>query len=72
MCCDLAGGLYEGFDGIELRGMLVGGAVEGGWVGGYPRVCEAVGVSVGGVWELMGSTNAWRARRGHEEFVVEV
>lgn len=73
LCCDMAGGLYEGFDEIELRGMLIWGEPwrVDGWevTEGFAR---RWGFLLEGCRELMRSTNAWRAKRGEEELVVGV
>ncbi|PVH95748.1 hypothetical protein DM02DRAFT_570697 [Periconia macrospinosa] len=71
LCADTCGGLYDGFDHCEAKGMLV-------W--GEPWRVESWEISEGfarkwgwlleGCEEMIEATNAWRARRGEEGFVL--
>ncbi|KAB5523848.1 hypothetical protein GE09DRAFT_1257562 [Coniochaeta sp. 2T2.1] len=73
LCLDLCGGLYEGFDEIAIRGILV-------W--GEPWLCDGWEVTEGfvrkwgfmlrGCHELVEATNRYRAARGEERLVIEV
>lgn len=73
LCCDLVGGLYEGFNEVEQRGIMVWGEPwrEDGW-----EVSEGFvkkwGFMLRGCGELVEATNRWRARRGEAALVVEV
>lgn len=73
MCDDICGGLYDGFDDVESRGLLV-------W--GDPWLVSSWEISPGfakkwafllkGCGEMVHATNAWRESRGEEPLVVEV
>jgi hypothetical protein len=73
LCADLCDGLYDGFDEVELRGMLV-------W--SDPWRCDGWEVTEGfarkwgfvlkGCDGLMEATNRYRAARGEDRMVVEV
>jgi hypothetical protein len=70
-CCDMLGGLFEGFDDIELRGIMV-------W--GDPWLEESYEVTEGfarkwrwlleGCEQLMRSTENWRRKRGLASLVT--
>ncbi|KAL5373001.1 hypothetical protein DPSP01_013066 [Paraphaeosphaeria sporulosa] len=73
MCDDICGGLYDGFDHVESRGLLV-------W--GDPWLVRSWEISPGfakkwafllaGCGEMVSATNTWRESRGEEPLVVEV
>lgn len=69
-CYDLGLGLYEGFDDIERRGLLVWGQA---WRGHGWEVSEGFfrkwGFLLGGCSELIESTNCWRELRGDNRLV---
>ncbi|KAI1358127.1 hypothetical protein F5Y08DRAFT_126335 [Xylaria arbuscula] len=71
-CVDIMGGLFEGFNDIELNGMLVWGEPwsETGW-----EVTEGFakkwGFLLKGCDVLIDSTNRYRAARGENKLVVE-
>jgi hypothetical protein len=73
LCLDLCGGLYEGFDEIEMRGMLVwadpwrsdGWEVTEGFV-------KKWGFMLRGCGSLIDATNRYRTSRGEDRLVVEV
>lgn len=73
LCCDICGGLYEGFDDVQLRGILVwsdpwspdGWEVTEGFAKKWTfllRGCQA----------LMDSTNRYRVSRHEERLIIEV
>jgi hypothetical protein len=73
LCVDLCGGLYDGFDEIELRGILVWGDP---WRSDAWEVTEGFvrkwGFVLRGCDGLMEATNKYRAARGEERLVLEV
>lgn len=73
LCLDLCGGLYEGFDEIEIRGILVWGDPwrADGWevTEGFVRKW---GFILKGCGSLIDATNRWRMARGEERLVFEV
>jgi uncharacterized protein DUF3425 len=73
LCQDLCGGLYDGFDEIDLRGILVWGDSwrPDGWevTEGFLRKW---GFVLRGCDEIMDATNKFRAARGEEPLVVEM
>lgn len=73
LCCDLSGGLYEGFDDVEKRGMIIWGEPwrEDGWEV-TERFAEKWGFLLDGCHELVESTNRWRAQRGEDPLIIEV
>lgn len=72
-CCDLSGGLYEGFDDIERRGMI---AWSDPWSPDGWEVTEGFarkwGFLLKGCTQLALATNRWRAARGEEPLVFEI
>ncbi|CAK7200945.1 hypothetical protein SEUCBS139899_003645 [Sporothrix eucalyptigena] len=72
LCCDLLGGLYEGFNDVERRGMIVWSDPwrPEGWevTAGFARKW---GFLLRGCGELLAATDRWRAERGEEPLVVE-
>jgi len=72
-CCDMLGGLYEGFNDIERRGMIVwsdpwspdGWEVTEGFARKWSFLLE-------GCTQLMSSTNKWRAQRGEEPLIFKI
>ncbi|TVY44369.1 hypothetical protein LSUB1_G000697 [Lachnellula subtilissima] len=73
LCCDLIGGLYEGFDDIQLRGILVWSDpwLSDGWevTEGFAKKWSFL---LKGCSELIESTNRYRASRYEERLIVEV
>jgi Domain of unknown function (DUF3425) len=73
LCTDLVGGLYEGFNDCENKGMLVWSDPwhSSGW-----EVTEGFlakwGFLVKGSPDVLRSTNEWRAVRGEEPLVWEL
>jgi hypothetical protein len=73
LCCDLVGGLYEGFNDVEGRGIMVWGEPwsQDGW-----EVSEGFvrkwGFLLKGCRELIEATNRWRESRGEERLVVDI
>ncbi|CAK7235474.1 hypothetical protein SCUCBS95973_009282 [Sporothrix curviconia] len=67
LCCDALGGLYEGFDDVEHRGMIV-------WSDPWKPDSWEVSPGFARKWsflllgcdELLAATDMWRARRGEE------
>ncbi|CAK7209619.1 hypothetical protein SBRCBS47491_000504 [Sporothrix bragantina] len=67
LCCDALGGLYEGYDDVERRGMIV-------WSDPWrpdswevtPGFARKWAFLLHGCDELMAATDMWRARRGEE------
>ena len=65
LCDDLVGGLYDGFDDVQLRGMMIWGApwAEDGW-----EISEGFirkwGFLLTGCETLLRATNRWRELRG--------
>jgi len=72
-CCDLVGGLYEGFDDVEMRGILVWSDpwCAEGWevTEGFARKW---GFLLKGCDALLEATNKHRASRYEEKLVVEI
>jgi len=73
LCCDLLGGLYEGFDDVALTGVIVWSQPwhVGGWEvsEGFARKW---GFLLKGCAELIESTNRWRDMRGEDRLVLEI
>lgn len=73
LCLDLCGGLYEGFDEVDTRGILVWADP---WRSDAWEVTEGFakkwGVLLRGCGGLIEATNRYRAARGEERLVVEV
>lgn len=73
LCCDMLGGLYEGFNDVERRGMIAWSDPwsPDGWEvsEGFARKWKYL---LKGCSQLMLSTNRWRARRGEEPLTFEV
>ncbi|TVY14621.1 hypothetical protein LARI1_G006164 [Lachnellula arida] len=73
LCCDLVGGLYEGFDDVQLRGILVWSDpwCSDGWevTEGFAKKWSFL---LKGCSELMESTNRYRASRYEDRLIVEV
>ncbi|KAI0884935.1 uncharacterized protein GGS22DRAFT_148313 [Annulohypoxylon maeteangense] len=73
LCMDIVGGLYEGFDEVATRGIIVWGEPwsETGW-----EVSEGFATKwsflLKGCHTLVESTNRWREARGEERLVVDV
>ena len=67
-CVDTMGGLFEGFNDIELNGMLVWGEPwsETGW-----EVTEGFAKKWGFLLKGCDATNKYRAARGEDRLVVE-
>ncbi len=65
LCDDLVGGLYDGYDDVELRGMMIWGEpwAEDGWEisEGFMRKW---GFLLTGCDSLLKATNRWRELRG--------
>ncbi|KAI1110662.1 hypothetical protein F5Y14DRAFT_346827 [Nemania sp. NC0429] len=72
-CVDVVGGLFEGFDNIEMKGLLVWGEPwsETGW-----EVTQGFATKWGfllkGCDALIEATNKYRAARGEDRLVVEI
>ncbi|KJR89128.1 uncharacterized protein SPSK_06358 [Sporothrix schenckii 1099-18] len=72
LCCDLLGGLYEGFDDVERRGIIVWSdpwlpdswEVTPGFAKKWPFLLT-------GCDELMAATDRWRAGRGEEPLAID-
>jgi hypothetical protein len=73
LCDDICGGLHDGFDEVESRGLLVWGnpwetaswEVSAGFLrkwGGLLKGCR----------EMLRATNKWRESRGEEPLVLEI
>ena len=73
LCCDVVGGLYEGFNDVEARGIMVWGEPwsPDGWEASEGFVKKWGFLLKGGV-ELIESTNRWRERRGEERLIIEI
>ena len=73
LCEDVLGGLYEGYDDCESRGVLVWGDpwVEEAWevTEGF---IEKWGSLLKGCVVLMESTNRRREARGEDRLVIEI
>ncbi|KAI1420880.1 hypothetical protein F5Y12DRAFT_719099 [Xylaria sp. FL1777] len=72
LCEDVMGGLFEGFNDIELNGLLVWGEPwsEMGWEV-TPGFAKKWGFLLKGCDALIDATNKYRAARGEDELVVE-
>lgn len=72
-CADLMGGLYEGFNDIEVNGVLVWGDPwsETGWeiTEGFAKKW---GFLLQGCDTVIESTNRYRAARGDDKLVIEI
>ncbi|KAI1471274.1 uncharacterized protein F4812DRAFT_172071 [Daldinia caldariorum] len=73
LCVDIAGGLYEGFDEVEARGLIVWGKPwsETGWevTEGFLKKWSFL---LKGCHTLIESTNRWREFRGEEKLTIDV
>jgi hypothetical protein len=73
LCCDLIGGLYEGFDEVDRRGLIAWSDPwsPDGWeiTEGFAKKWKFL---LTGCAELLASTNRWRARRGEDPLLVEI
>ena len=73
LCCDLVGGLFEGFNEIEMRGIIVWNDPwrPEGWEmsDGFARKW---GFLLKGCHRMVESTNRWRDQRGDDRLVIEV
>jgi len=73
LCCDLVGGLFEGFNDLELKGVLVWSDPwdPSGW-----EVTEGFakkwGFLLKGCEALVESTNKWRVMRNEDRLIVEI
>ncbi|KAI1375967.1 hypothetical protein F4677DRAFT_445683 [Hypoxylon crocopeplum] len=73
LCVDMVGGLYEGFDEVQTRGLIVWGEPwsETGW-----EVSKGFATKwsflLKGCDALVESTNRWRESRGEERLVIDV
>jgi len=73
LCSDLVGGLFEGFNDLEMRGVLVwadpwhpsGWEVTEGFV-------KKWGFLLKGCRELVEATNKWRELRNEDKLIIEV
>ncbi|KAF2967391.1 hypothetical protein GQX73_g6180 [Xylaria multiplex] len=72
-CLDVMGGLFEGYNDIELNGLLVWGEpwTETGWEV-TPGFAKKWGFLLKGCDALINATNKYRAARGEERLVIEV
>ncbi|KAJ4299745.1 hypothetical protein N0V90_004991 [Kalmusia sp. IMI 367209] len=73
LCDDVCGGLYEGFDECETRGLLVWGdpwLVESWEIS--PGFAAKWGMLLRGCGEMMVYTNRWREARGEEPIALEI
>lgn len=70
---DLFGGLFEGFDDGEVRGVMVWGEP---WSPDSWEMTEGFsrrwGFLIKGCIDLIESTNRWRGSRGEEPLIVEI
>ncbi|KAH7136941.1 hypothetical protein B0J13DRAFT_609758 [Dactylonectria estremocensis] len=73
LCDDLVGGLYEGFDDVNVRGMMLWGDpwFEDGWEMSEGFV-NKWGFLLKGCKRMVESTDRWRERRGEGRLVFEV
>lgn len=73
LCNDMAGGLYEGYDDSETRGLIIWGEPwsESGWEASEGFV-EKWGFLLKGCDTLLAATNHWREARGEERLILEV
>lgn len=73
LCCDTVGGLYEGYNDLEKRGLLVWSDpwTPDGW-----EVTEGFakkwGYLLKGCDDLLHATNRWRAMRGEDKLIFDV
>lgn len=72
LCDDVCGGLYDGFDECEARGMLVWGDpwLVGSWEISAGFLEKWGPLLLRGCGEMMRATNRWREGRGEEPLVV--
>ncbi|KAI0436209.1 hypothetical protein F4803DRAFT_246664 [Xylaria telfairii] len=72
-CVDVMGGLYEGFNDIELNGLLIWGEPwsETGWEV-TPGFAKKWGFLLKGCDTLIEATNKYRAARGEDKLVIEI
>ncbi len=72
-CVDVMGGLFEGFNDIELNGLLVWGEPwsETGWEV-TPGFVKKWGFLLKGCDDLIDATNKYRAARGEDRLIVEL
>lgn len=72
-CIDSSGGLWEGFNNVELRGVLVWGEPwsEEAWevTEGF---AEKWGWTLKGCKRMIEISNRWREKRGEDRLIVEV
>ncbi|KAI1868013.1 uncharacterized protein JN550_006501 [Neoarthrinium moseri] len=73
LCTDMMGGLYEGFDEIESRGIIVWGEPwsVSGWEASEGFVRKWGSLLLKGCTELMESTQRYRESRGEERITIE-
>jgi hypothetical protein len=73
LCCDLLGGLYEGFNDVENRGIMVWGEP---WCSDAWEASEGFarkwGFLLKGCRDLIEATNRWRESRGEERLIVNI
>lgn len=73
LCGDVCGGLYEGFDDVENRGILIWGEPwqTGDWemTEGFFRKWSWL---VKGCDDLLEATNRWREHRGEDRLILEI
>ena len=73
LCFDTSGGLWEGFDCVEVRGMIIWGEPwsEEGWevTQGF---ADKWGWILKGCAKVIEISNRWRENRGEERLIVEV
>lgn len=73
LCDDVLGGLFEGFDDVEGRGILIWGEP---WLEAAYEVSEGFakkwGFLLKGCEALAEATSLWREARGEERLTVEV
>lgn len=72
-CIDSMGGLFEGFNDIELNGLLVWGEPwsETGWEV-TPGFAKKWGFLLKGCDALIDATNKYRAARGEDSLMIEI
>ncbi|KAL1597688.1 hypothetical protein SLS60_008174 [Paraconiothyrium brasiliense] len=71
LCDDICGGLYDGFDHVESRGLLVWGDpwLIASWEIS-PGFLSRWGFLLKGCEEMLRATNGWRESRGEEPLVM--
>jgi hypothetical protein len=73
LCVDMLGGLFEGFNDLESKGVLVW---SDPWSAAGWEVTEGFlkkwGFLLKGCGELIESSNRWREMRGEDRLVVEL